>query len=191
MQKNEIRKTNKKIRFAMNSDEVKEKSRLASEIFLKSDAYEKSRVLMLYMPLGNETDTSYIITKALSDGKKIVLPVTDIKNTDIIPYYADDTTVFDVGAFSISEPKNTAVANVDDIDTVIVPGIAFSKYGARVGFGKGFYDRFLKKSRAVKIGYCYAYQICDDIIADNHDIPMDYIISECGIIICDNSNREE
>ena len=63
-----------------------------------------------------------------------------------------------------------------------MPGIAFDKHGARVGFGKGCYDKFLAKTQAVKVGFCYDFQLCDEIETDKHDILMDYLVSEKGIL---------
>lgn len=182
--KQQIRTINKQKRSSMSSKEACAGSRLAAMRFLNSDMYCRSRVLMLYMPLGNETDTSLITERALADGKKIVFPVTDTENTDIIPCYADSSTMFSRGAFSILEPEKSMKADASDIDTVLVPGIAFSESGARVGFGKGFYDRFLARINAVRVGFCYDFQICNEIVADPHDVQMDFIVCESKIFDC-------
>lgn len=182
--KNEIRREFKIKRKELKKCEVSEKSKKACDLFLESDFYKNADVLMLYMPLGNETDTTDIINRALSDGKKVVFPVTDRKSGEITPCYATAETKFEKGAFSIKEPSVLDVAEPLDIDTVIVPGIAFSKNGARVGFGKGCYDRFLVKTNAVKIGFCFELQFCEEIYAEEYDIKMDCIITENRVIIC-------
>ena len=185
--KNEIRLKIKELRKNMAENEVNQKSFFASEFFLKSDFYKNAKCIMLYKRLGNETDTSKIINQAICDKKALVFPVTDEKSGKITPYYADESTEFKLGGFSVSEPKNSEIANPQDIDVVLVPGIAFDKFGARVGFGKGCYDMFLIKTNAVKIGFCYDFQLCDKIPADDHDITMDYIITESGITDCQKS----
>lgn len=182
--KNEIRKHNKLMRSQLSEQEVAQKSRLVSNTFLESNIYKNCRCLMLYMPLGNETDTSHIIKEAFNDGKKVVFPVTDAKTGVITPYYADGDTKFKVGAFSVTEPVTGKIARPEDIDVILVPGIAFDRKGNRVGFGKGCYDRLLKSTKAIKVGYCYLFQICDEIPAESHDIKMDYIVNEKGIIEC-------
>ena len=139
---------------------------------------------MLYMPLRNETDTKAIINQAFLDEKKVIFPVTDEKSGIITPYYATENTEFSKGGFSVFEPLGTEIANEKNIDVIIVPGIAFSKNGARIGFGKGCYDKLLKNTAAIKIGYCYSFQVYDEIPTDIYDIPMDYIISENAIINC-------
>ena len=146
---------------------------------------------MLYMPLKNETDTADIINAAFADGKSVIFPVTNSETGGITPYYAKADTQFCVGAFQVREPRTKDVADTGDIDIILVPGIAFSKNGVRVGFGKGCYDRLLKDTNAVKVGYCYDFQLCDEILADSHDVNMDYIVSESGIIKCCNGGKQD
>lgn len=179
--KDEIRRINKDLRSRLNSDEVREKSKSASEHFLNSEFYKNSNVLMLYMPLGKETDTTDIFSKALLDGKKTIFPVTDPETGVITPCYADSEDGFTKGAFSVSEPSGEFVSDVSVIDVVLVPGIAYDRNGARVGFGKGCYDRLLSRTKAFKIGFCYEFQIVDSISSDSHDIAVDYIVTENGI----------
>lgn len=183
--KNTIRKINKIRRSEMCAEEVREKSNDAAGIFIKSEFYKNSSQIMLYMPLGNETDTSEIIQRAFSDGKKCIFPVTNPITGEITPYYANKGTSFKKGAFSVFEPENNESADVGQIDVFIVPGIAFDRTGTRVGFGKGCYDRFLKYTDAVKIGFCYDFQIADCIPADKHDIKMDFLITESELIKCE------
>ena len=162
----------------MTKKEVAEKSLLASENFLKSEVYKNCRVLMLYMPLGNETDTTKIIKKAYKDGKRVVFPVTEKKGGVITPCYADETAVFEKGAFNVNEPQNGTKVEPCDIDVILVPGIVFDHKGTRIGFGKGCYDRLLKDTDAIKVGFCYDFQICDNIPAEKYDVNMDFLVTE-------------
>ncbi len=180
--KAEIRQITKEKRNSMPQCEVREKSLKAAENFLNTDAYKNAKCLMLYMPLGNETDTSLILQKALSDGKRVVVPVSDRSNTDIVPCVIDEDTKFTKGAYSISEPDKLNPINESEIDVVLVPGIAFGKDGGRIGFGKGYYDRFLNRTKAVKVGFCYDFQLYETVPSDKHDVAMDYIITNQIII---------
>ena len=180
--KNEIRKQNKLKRAQMTKKDVVEKSLEASNHLLASEFYRNCKTLMVYMPLGNETDTTKVIKQAYKDGKKVVFPVTDKESGIITPYYADETTDFVTGAFNVNEPQGGTKAELCDVDAVLVPGIAFDRKGARVGFGKGCYDRLLLKTDAIRIGFCYGFQICDDIPAEDHDIAMDFLVTENGIL---------
>lgn len=181
MNKAEIRKICKEKRNSMFIDDVTEKSTMASKLFLSSEIYKNSKYIMLYMPLGNETDTSLILDLALHEGKRVVLPVTDVDNTDIIPCTVSKDTSFKIGSYNIIEPDKNEKVNKTEIDVILVPGIAFGRNGARVGFGKGYYDKFLKGTKAIKVGFCYEFQLFDEIDADIHDIPMDYIVTENSI----------
>ena len=182
--KNEIRNRYKELRRGISETEVREMSRLAAQVFLDSDLYKNSRIIMLYIPLRNETDTKDIIKKAFEDGKVLVFPITERENGEITPYFAEKDTVFKKGNFSVFEPCDTQMADPEKIDVVIVPGIAFDKSGNRIGFGKGCYDKFLKSTKAVRIGYCYEAQLCEEIPADGLDERMDWIITEKGLIEC-------
>ena len=104
------------------------------------------------------------------DGKD---EVCHVKNTEYIK-----------GVFSVREPKEKILCPKEDIDTVVVPGIAFDKKGNRMGFGKGCYDMFLEDFNGVKVGMCYDFQLADDLPHSEYDIAMDYIFSDKIIIDC-------
>ena len=182
--KDQIRKEMKAKRRALTKEEVVRVSSAAAEVFLSSECYNSAKTIMLYMPLGNETDTGEIVKRALEDGKKVVLPVTDEKTGSITPYFYDESTALEKGGFSVTEPKNALAAPKTEIDMVLVPGIAFDRFGSRVGFGKGCYDMFLKGMNVVRVGLCYEFQLCDSIPLDEHDIKMDFIVTEKGVIEC-------
>lgn len=184
MKKEELRQINKAKRKEMTSYEVYEKSKMAADFLLNSEIYKNSKAIMLYYPLGNETDTSDIFKRALIDNKTVVYPTTDINTNEITAVLVDTDTQFSKGAYSVFEPDVKKEFD-DKIDLVVVPGIAFDKRGFRVGFGKGCYDRFLEKIEAFKVGMCYDFQIVDDIESDSYDIKMEYLVSESGMIVCE------
>lgn len=182
--KEQIRLEIKSLRKNMLSGEVTEKSEKAVEQFLKSEIYKNSKTIMLYVAIGNETDTAKLISSAMAEGKKTVFPVTDAESGIITPYFARTDTVFKKGAFSVEEPQQTRIADISTIDTVVVPGIAFDRKGARIGFGKGCYDMFLQNSSAVKVGLCYEFQLLEKNFSESHDIKMDYIVTENELLKC-------
>ncbi len=184
MKEEELRKINKAKRKELLSFEVCEKSKKTAEFFLNSGIYKNASVIMLYYPLGNETDTLYILKKALADNKTVVFPITDVDTNEMTAVLADSNTQFSKGAYSVCEPDIKKVYN-EKIDVVIVPGIAFDKRGFRVGFGKGCYDRFLDKISAIKVGFCYEFQIVEAIENDSFDIKMNYLVSESGLMVCE------
>ena len=183
--KNRIRQECKQKRAEMKQSEVWEKSRCATKLFLESNIYKKAKNLMLYMPLGNEMSTLEIIKMAHKDRKNVLVPITDRESFNITAHKIYENTEFTKGVFSSTEPKEQAVFDDKKIDTIIVPGVAFDIHGARVGFGKGCYDKFLKNTSATLVGLCYDFQICDKIETEEHDVRMNYILTEKEIIVCD------
>lgn len=182
--KNQIREQNKTKRRAMDKADVTKKSRLAASVFLESDLYKNAEQLMVYLPLGKETDTRDIIDAAFRDGKRLVLPVTDPETGEITPCLYEKDTKLAKGAFSVTEPVDLKPADMSKSDVVLVPGIAFDLSGNRVGFGRGCYDGLLKGTAAVKVGFCYDFQVCSQIPAEKHDVKMDFLVTESGIINC-------
>ena len=184
MDKKDLRLRLKEMRRALTETEVLEKSHRAQEFILETEVYKNADCIMAYMPLGKETDTSLIIKQAYLDGKTVAFPVTCEETGEITPYIAEKNTCFEKGGFSVKEPVLGWVANVEKIDLVIVPGIGFDSNGNRLGFGKGCYDGFLKKTQAVRMGLCYEFQLEKHIPATEYDEKMDYIVTENGILKC-------
>ncbi len=91
-----------------------------------------------------------------------------------------------IGSYGILEPRTEKIrkTRVEDIDLIIVPGVAFDKKGNRIGHGKGYYDRLLDKTNATKIGLAFEFQLLKEIPTDKHDLPIDILITEKRIIKC-------
>lgn len=132
--------------------------------------YKNARTVMLYMPILNEAD----ITALIKDEKTFLVPVTD---GDEI-YSALVTGEFENGKFNVPEPCTKEAFDKSKIDLVIVPGVAFDKKFNRMGYGKGYYDRFLKDMNVFKIGVCHSFQLIAEISAQEHDVKMDMIVTE-------------
>ena len=131
--------------------------------------YKNARTVMLYMPIQNEID----VTRLMSDDKLFVVPVVDGDNM-----YPCITGEMEKGTFGVPEPIDKEVFDKNKIDVVIVPGVAFDKEFNCMGFGKGYYDKFLEKTNMVKIGICHAFQMLDGIPSDDRDVKMDIIVTE-------------
>lgn len=149
-----------------NGIKIAEKIRQLSE-------YKNARTVMLYMPILNEAD----VTSLLEDDKTFVVPVTE--GDDMYACVLDGK--MGVGVFNVPEPEVKTVFDKTKIDLVITPGVAFDKEFNRMGFGKGYYDRFLDNVSAVKIGVCHGFQIVDKISGEPHDVKMDMIITEDNV----------
>lgn len=178
--KQEIREEMKKLRRQLGKNEVMEKSGAVCGAFLRSDFFLNSRTICVYMSAFNEVDTSAVLKACAFFGKKILLPVTE-GDEIYVCRYAGETSE---GAFGIREPRKKIREDKHSAEVFIVPALAFDRRGARVGFGKGFYDRLLEGTKAVKIGFLYDFQLVDYINSKEHDINMDYLITESRVIDC-------
>lgn len=141
---------------------------------------KKARKILLYLPIKNEVDTKFIISFLAENHASLFLPAYDGESWRVCAYKPDDR--LDKGPFEILQPTKIKKASVGDIDLAILPGIAFSKSGQRIGYGKGIYDRLLKSSSCTKVGICYDFQIVNSIRAQSHDISVDFVVSEKRIM---------
>ncbi|HHZ12396.1 MAG: 5-formyltetrahydrofolate cyclo-ligase [Caldicoprobacterales bacterium] len=142
---------------------------------------------MSYVNIGKEVNTRNIIECLLLDGKKVSVPICVTETTRLIASQIYDLAELAPSHFGLLEPIAEFVRQVDpkEIEVVLVPGLAFDRRGNRLGYGKGYYDRFLIKlsPRALKIGLAYSFQIIDEVPIDDFDIPLDIIVTEREIIV--------
>ncbi len=141
-------------------------------------AFTEADTVMIYFASNFEVDTSYIIACAKSLGKTICAPRV-LNDTDMEAAIIGEDG-FCRGAFGIWEPKGPAISKVD---LVFVPGVAFDKKGNRLGYGKGYYDRFLSKTSASTVGLAFSCQIAESLPCDEHDKRLDMILTEEGLYI--------
>ena len=143
--------------------------------------------IMLYLSFNNEVDTYALAKWCLDNDKKVIVPYCINATREIIPFeisnLANDLTK---STFGIMEPKHDLLnkANIEDIDLIIVPGVVFDEHCNRIGFGAGYYDRFLPKrvKDTSTIGIAYDYQVINKIPTGDYDVPLDFIITEKRII---------
>jgi len=185
MEAKEIVRKKMKIRMRyQKSSERRQRSRIIHKrLFLRED-FLNSKCVMLYVSKGTgEVETGPIIKKALVMGKKVVLPVTLVRDKNIKPVYLEDIRKLGKGPYGIYEPRgplNKKPAALKDIDLVVVPGVAFDNNHNRIGRGKGYYDNFLRrfpKGRS-KIGLGFRFQLLDKVPATKRDIPLTTVITD-------------
>ncbi len=156
------------------------KSRVIKEKLFKQKEYKRAKVILFYMSFDGEVETREMIRDSLKEGKKVLVPVTRIEKKQIIPSRVLGLCRENllVGPYNILQPKRVSEFPINDIDLVIAPGLAFDKRGFRLGRGKGYYDRFLKKiSRKTRsIGLAFRFQILKHIPVSSHDLSVDKVI---------------
>lgn len=136
-------------------------------------AFMMADKVLLYNSLPDELATREFFHRLPAD-KSYFLPRVNGPGLDILPYRS---TRMHLGAFRIEEPDGDDTVDIDAIDLVVVPAVAYDRRGNRVGRGKGYYDRLLDGCRATTVGVCYDFQLVDEIEADEHDVPVDYVIA--------------
>ncbi len=174
MDKNEIRRLVKNHKALLSDAERLTAAAQVFERLEKLAAFMMADNVLMYNSLPDELSTREFIER-WSGRKRFLLPRVNGIDLDVLPY---DRTRMHLGAFRIEEPDGDEVADVDTIDLVIVPAVAYDHQGNRVGRGKGYYDRLLSRIKAVKIGVGYDFQLFDTIDAEPHDIPVDIVITE-------------
>ena len=155
---------------------IRNKKDLSQEIVNKVinlDVYKKSRVIALYNSLKDEVDTSLLIEEALKE-KIVLLP--RIINNKMIFVKIDSNTKYYKSNIGVIEPEGKAY--LESIDLIIVPGLSFDRNRNRLGFGMGYYDKYLTNRNIYKIGICFDEQIVDLVPHEKHDIKMDMIITK-------------
>ena len=154
-----------------------EKLAAADRVFERvenSAAFQMAEKILMYHSLPDELETRRFLKK-WKDIKKFFLPRVNGVNLELLPY---DETKLEIGSFYIEEPTGNDLHPIEEIELIIVPGVAFDSQGGRLGRGKGFYDRLLKSSKATKIGIGYEFQLVDQLPSEPHDIHMDFVITE-------------
>ncbi len=146
-------------------------------------------VVACYAALEEEVNIDNYITMMINKGHKICVPV--IKGNDIVFSLIHSLNDLNkVGVYNIREPEKKIIVDKSEIDCIIVPGVGFDNKGNRIGYGKGYYDRYLSGIKAYKIGITFNDLLLDEIAHDNNDVKLDMVISETKEIIINNAKRD-
>lgn len=181
MNKEDIRR---KVRARKTMLDEADKRTAAEKVFSileKTAAFMLADRILMYHSLPDELSTHEFIDRWASR-KHFYLQRVNGVNLDILPY---DESRLSLGSFHIEEPTGDDTTDINDIELIVVPAVAYDRQGNRVGRGKGYYDRLLSGSKATKIGVGYDFQLIEEgIDTDPHDISMDMVITEsCHIVI--------
>lgn len=171
-----------KIRNLKNMLSDLEKMSAADAVFERlerSAAFQLADKVLMYHSLPDELETHRFLNK-WKDRKKFFLPRVNGVNLELLPY---DESRLEIGSFHIEEPTGNNLHPVEEIEMIVVPGVAFDRKGVRLGRGRGFYDRLLQNAKAIKVGIGYEFQLVDDLPSEPHDVPMDMVITEHTTIV--------
>ena len=187
-QKKLLRKKTLKKRDSLSSDErYKKSTEIVSGFFELAENIKFKRVFT-YVSFRSEVSTHRMIISLLEQGKLVSVPFTDLNKKSIIPSmiksFKDDLVPGCLGILE-PDPEKIIPVPVDEIDIIVIPGAVFSENGCRIGYGGGFYDRFLQNRHILKYAFAYDFQIIDGVPFDpEFDVKVDYIITEKRIVKC-------
>lgn len=180
--KSALRIKHRNYRKLMNKEEKSVKDFQIFQKFISYDLFSKSDVILTYVSNDIEVDTRKIIEYSLSVGKKVAVPVSIKDNFSLNFYFIHSMNDLHVGYFSILEPNidTCKLCKINKLKNYlcVVPGLVFDVCGYRVGYGKGYYDRFLKKYKSETVGLCYEIDLVKSIHKNQYDVSVDAILTE-------------
>ena len=177
--KKEIRRKIKNMRLVLTEEE---KQRAAEKVFSRLEQtapFLMATHILMYHSLPDELST-HAFLKKWCDKKRFYLPRVNGVNLEILPY---EQSRLELGSFHIEEPSGDDVVNPDILELIVTPGVAFDRKGSRLGRGKGYYDRLLATTKATTIGVAYHFQMFDEIPLEEHDVPVNIVITDEGLYL--------
>ncbi len=173
MDKKELRK--KCLERRRDTDEKEEKSKIITSAILENPNYQEAKIVALYNSMGSEVDTKELIKQSILKKNVVLLP--KVKDKRLIFVKVDESTSFELSNYNIEEPISDE-EYLGEIDLMIVPGVAFTKEGKRLGYGGGYYDRYLEGKNIPTLALAFESQIVEEIPSEDHDILVDVIQTE-------------
>lgn len=175
MNKQELRRAIRERKRAMTEEEIVERSNALAEKFYHTPAYQAASTIYGYLPYNQEVRTVPMLQRALDDGKRVAVP--KVYGEEMRFIYLEDLTQVSKGYAGIPEPIADAPVAEDKQALVLMPGLAFDPQGHRIGYGGGFYDKFLaKEPHHPTLALCYEFQMQAHLDTEEFDIPVDTVL---------------
>ena len=175
MDKKELRRTIRERKRAMTEEEIVSRSEKLGQLFAQSEAYKAAKTIYGYLPYNQEVRTVPMLEQALKDGKRVAVP--KVYGDEMKFLYLDDLSQVEKGYAGIPEPIADGPVADDDTALVLMPGLAFAPAGHRIGYGGGFYDKFLAaEPNHPTLALCYEFQMLPELHTEEHDIPVDTVL---------------
>jgi len=167
------------LKLKTQKEETRErKSRVILRKLFRQEEFVKAKVVMFYIAFDGEVNTGEMIKAAQRLGKTVTVPVCRKDSLTLRPCVLDQDTGLEKGPYGVYEPKCRKFVNLEDLDLLVVPGVAFDKKGTRLGRGKGCYDRFLEKipGDTPAVGLAFDFQILPKLPASAHDVSVKKVL---------------
>ncbi len=173
-QKKKIRKEIKQLKANYSLAEKQELSQSILEQVEQLPQFQSAKTVMLYWSMDDEVATHDFVCK-WAKSKQVILPVVNGSTLDLKVFKGIDNLVAGEN-FGIPEPDGDVFTKEEDIDFILVPGVAFDRENNRMGRGKAYYDRLLRELSAYKVGVCFDFQLLPTVPTDQYDIKMDKVV---------------
>ena len=175
MDKKELRRQIREQKRAMTVEQIEEASRRLGELFINTPQYKNAKTIYGYLPYNQEVRTVPMLEQAMRDGKRVAVPKCYGDEMKFI--YMDDLSKVELGYANIPEPIEDGPVAEDKTALVLMPGLAFTEKGDRMGYGGGFYDKFLAaEPDHPTVALCYAFQMVETLPTAEYDIPVDCVL---------------
>ena len=182
--KNEIREKYKTLRAALDPKVKAGWDEAVCRSFISSATYRFASVLLLYAPKRDEVDVMPIARQALADGKRVAFPRCIPDTHDMVFHFVDSLSQLISGSYGLRDPSSDLEVydrGSPETAACLVPAIVYDRRGYRIGYGKGYYDRYLSSFTGSKVGTVYSEYIVDSLPGGRYDLSVDFIVSERGI----------
>ncbi len=175
MDKKTLRAKIREQKRAMSGEEIRERSEKLGQLFADSQLYREATTIYGYLPYNQEVRTVPMLERALKDGKRVAVP--KVYGDEMKFIYMTDLTQVEKGYAGIPEPVEDGPVAEDQTALVLIPGLAFDKEGHRIGYGGGFYDKFLAaEPNHPTLALCYEFQMVKELPTEEFDIPVDCVL---------------
>lgn len=186
--KKELRKEMLESRDFLSAEKREEYSNKIYDNIIKSDLFNNSKTIFVFVSYKSEVDTHKLIEYSIKTNKRICVPKIISKAEGMLSIQIKGLHDLEESRYGILEPKdNTNIINPKDIELILLPGLAFDCNGGRLGYGGGFYDRYLRLTSkiSIKLGMAYNMQIVKDVPIENYDYVIDGVVTEEGVCLFD------
>ena len=175
MDKKTLRKRIREQKRAMTQLQIETASEKLVQMFLNTELYRDAKTIYGYLPYNQEVRTEPILQHALADGKRVAVP--KIYGDEMKFIYLPDLSQVASGYAGIPEPIADEPVGDDPTALVLMPGMAFTKEGYRIGYGGGYYDKFLAaEPNHPTIALCYDFQMVEQLPTEEFDVPVDMVL---------------
>ena len=185
MNKNDIRNNILSLRNKLKKEEKSRADEIIFNSLVKSNIYKSANKIFTYISYKSEVDTKAIITYSLNNNKEIYVPKINSQNKTMEAVRIHNFSELIVNKYGISEPSIVDKNNIGlDFDLIIMPGVAFDREGNRLGYGGGYYDKYIShlNKEVNKVALAYSFQLVNNIEAEEHDIKVNSIITDKKVI---------